>query len=116
MGLRGGSRKKHGTRGTAKEAACTQKSATLCFLLMWTAYSVFIELATILLLHFYLLQDAWALVPNLGTSLQHPRTHHHWIGVSNPGMSLPHPTPTTTGLEGRVLTTGPPGKPLRLAV
>ena len=31
IGLRGGSRKKHGTRGTAEEAVCTQKSATLFY-------------------------------------------------------------------------------------
>ena len=73
--------------------------STVCFLLMWTVYSVFIELVTVLLLFlfFFLLQDPWALLPNLGTSLQHPRTHHRWI-------------------EGRVLATGPPGKSLRLAI
>lgn len=38
------------------------------FLLMWTIYSILIELATVLLLfHLFLLQDAWDLAPNPGT-------------------------------------------------
>lgn len=38
------------------------------FLLMWTIYSILIELATVLLLfHLFLLQDAWDLGPNPGT-------------------------------------------------
>ena len=67
----------------------------LCFLLMWTAYSVFIELATVLLLHFYLLQDVWALVPNPGTSLQHPRAHHHWTGGQSPNHWTTRKAPET---------------------